>query len=50
MYVLQGMRPSGGPITDVFAGVMPFLAVYILAVAILLAAPELALWLPRIMS
>ena len=48
MYVLQGMRPSGGPITDVFAGVMPFLGVYILAVAILLAVPELALWLPRV--
>ena len=26
MYVLQGMRPKpGGPITDVFAGVLPFL-------------------------
>ncbi|MBM3490731.1 MAG: TRAP transporter large permease [Alphaproteobacteria bacterium] len=50
MYVLQGMRPSGGPITDVFTGVMPFLAVYLLAVAILLALPEIALWLPRAMS
>jgi tripartite ATP-independent transporter DctM subunit len=50
MYVLQGMRPRGGPITDVFVGVMPFVMVYILAVVALLFLPELALWLPRIMS
>jgi tripartite ATP-independent transporter DctM subunit len=50
MYVLQGMRPRGGPITDIFVGVTPFLTVYMLAVALLLAAPEVALWLPRVMS
>ncbi|MBF2713191.1 TRAP transporter large permease [Agrobacterium vitis] len=44
MYVLQGMRPKGGPITDVFAGVMPFLLAYLLAVALLLFIPEIALW------
>ncbi|WP_159994586.1 TRAP transporter large permease [Roseomonas sp. 18066] len=50
MYVLQGMRPKGGPITDVFAGVMPFLAAYLVAVAALLAWPELATWLPQVMG
>lgn len=49
MYVLQGMRPKGGPITDVFAGVMPFLVAYLIAVAIMMMKPELALWLPRLM-
>jgi C4-dicarboxylate transporter, DctM subunit len=43
MYVLQGMRRRGGPITDVFVGVMPFVGVYTLAVFILLAFPQLAL-------
>ncbi len=33
LYVLQGMRKDGGPITDVFTGVLPFMLVYILAVA-----------------
>jgi C4-dicarboxylate transporter, DctM subunit len=47
MYVLQGMRRDGGPITEVFAGVLPFLAAYLLAVALLMVFPELALWLPR---
>ena len=49
MYVLQGMRPKGGPITDVFAGVMPFLAAYLLAVGVLLLWPQLVLWLPALM-
>jgi tripartite ATP-independent transporter DctM subunit len=43
MYVLQGMRRRPGPITDVFVGVTPFVCVYILAVFILLAFPQLAL-------
>jgi TRAP-type C4-dicarboxylate transport system permease large subunit len=50
MYVLQGMRKRPGPITDVFAGVMPFLAMYLLAVALLMVFPGLALWLPSVMS
>lgn len=50
MYVLQGMRPRGGPITDIFVGVLPFLTVYMLAVVLLMIVPEVALWLPRAMS
>ena len=40
LYVLQGMRKDGGPITDIFSGVMPFMLVYILALLILM-------WFPR---
>ena len=50
MYVLQGMRPKGGPITDVFAGVMPFLGVYMLAVLLMMLFPGIATWLPQIMG
>ena len=46
LYVLQGMRKQPAPISDLFRGVMPFVAAYILAVVILLAAPGIALWLP----
>ena len=49
LYVLQGMRPNPGPITDVFSGVMPFILVYVLAVLLLMFAPQLALWLPGVM-
>jgi len=48
MYVLQGMRLSPGPITDVFVGVTPFVLVYLLGVVILMVFPEIALWLPRL--
>ena len=48
MYVLQGMRRTPGPITDVFAGVMPFVGAYLLAVLILLMFPQAALFIvPR---
>ena len=50
MYVLQGMRPKPGPITDVFVGVMPFLLAYLAAVGLLLVFPDIALWLPRILA
>ena len=46
LYVLQGMRGTPGSITDVFRGVMPFMAVYILAIVILMIFPQVALWLP----
>ena len=46
LYVLQGMRADRGPITDIFAGVLPFVLVYILAIALLILWPGLALWLP----
>jgi tripartite ATP-independent transporter DctM subunit len=47
LYVLQGMRRDGGPITDVFSGVIPFVLVYILAVIVLMWFPQIALWLPK---
>ena len=50
LYVLQGMRRDGGPITDMFSGVMPFVTVYILAHPDPDAVPEFALWLPRALN
>jgi TRAP-type mannitol/chloroaromatic compound transport system permease large subunit len=50
MYVLQGMRPRPGPITDVFTGVLPFLGAYLLAVVLMMIWPDIALWLPRVMQ
>ena len=50
LYVLQGMRRQPGPITDVFAGVMPFMFVYMLAIIILMIFPSIALWLPAVLS
>jgi C4-dicarboxylate transporter DctM subunit len=49
MYVLQGMRTRPGPITDVFTGVLPFLGIYMLSIALLMVFPHLILWLPALM-
>ncbi len=49
LYVLQGMRRQPGPITDVFAGVLPFMGVYMLAIAVLMVFPAIALWLPGVL-
>jgi tripartite ATP-independent transporter DctM subunit len=49
LYVLQGMRRQPGPITDVFAGVMPFMLVYMFAIIVLMVFPGIALWLPSVM-
>lgn len=46
LYVLQGMRPDRGPISDVFSGVLPFMLVYIFAIVLMMVWPGIALWLP----
>jgi C4-dicarboxylate transporter, DctM subunit len=50
LYILQGLRPTPGPISDVFAGVTKFVVMYLLAVAVLMVCPQIALWLPNILS
>jgi tripartite ATP-independent transporter DctM subunit len=50
LYILQGLRPTPGPISDVFAGVTRFVAMYLLAVALMMVFPQIALWLPHILN
>lgn len=50
MYVLQGMRLTPGPISDVFIGVTPFVLIYMVGVVILMVFPDIALWLPRVLK
>jgi TRAP-type C4-dicarboxylate transport system permease large subunit len=44
-YVVHGVR-GRGDLTDVFIGVTPFIAALMGMIALMLAWPELALWLP----
>lgn len=46
LYVVQGMRERGS-INEVIRGALPFVFAMIALVALLMAAPDLALWLPR---
>ena len=53
--VARELRGPGGeslaiPLQDVFRGIGPFFAADVLTVAVLLAAPDIVLWLPRTMG
>ncbi len=47
LYVVQGMRGRGS-INEVIRGSIPFVAAMIALIALLMAVPDIALWLPRI--
>ena len=47
LYVVQGIRARGGRFNDVAKGALPFVLMMILMVVLLIAFPELALWLPQ---
>ena len=47
LYVVQGIRVDKGPLSDIGIGVMPFLAMMIVMLGILIYFPDLALWLPN---
>ncbi|MCE9663082.1 TRAP transporter large permease [Halomonas sp. M5N1S17] len=45
LFVVQGVRRTG-PVTDVFIGVLPFILVVLLTVALIIAFPAIVTWLP----
>ena len=48
LYVVHGTRTRGGKFNDVSIGTLPFLAAMLGLIALLLAVPELAIWLPSL--
>jgi tripartite ATP-independent transporter DctM subunit len=46
LYVVHGIRLQGGPFNDVAYGALPFVVMMIVLVALLIAYPQIALWLP----
>lgn len=46
-FYLKGVAPKHVSIDEIFAGVMPFLAIVIVSMALLYLFPEIALWLPK---
>lgn len=48
VFVIKGMA-EGVPLGTVFAGVTPFIVAQILLIAIVVAFPVIALWLPNTM-
>ena len=48
LFVVQGVRIKGGSLNDIMIGVAPFVLTMFAMFAIMIAFPDLALWLPRI--
>ena len=49
LFVVQGVRLRGS-IDDVIAGVLPFIVSLLLMIGLIVAAPGLVLWLPRVLG
>ena len=49
LYVVQGVRPDGGQIGDVMRGTLPFVIIMLVFTGLLIAFPEIVLWLPQMM-
>ncbi len=49
LYVVQGVRPDRGDFRDVIWGSVPYAVLMLLFTLVLIAAPDLVLWLPRTM-
>ena len=49
LFVVQSVRKSG-PFRDVVVGSLPFAAVMLMMIVLLVAFPSLALWLPSVVA
>jgi len=49
LYTIKGIAPEDVSLTDIIRGVLPFVAVEIVCLAIFVAFPPLCLWLPGTM-
>ena len=50
LFYLRGVTPKNIATTDIYRGVLPFVAMQLLLIAALLAFPQLATWLPEIVK
>ena len=48
-FYLKGVAPKHVSINEIFAGVMPFILIVVLAMGLLYVFPEIALWLPSVL-
>ncbi|WP_020680726.1 TRAP transporter large permease [Marinobacterium rhizophilum] len=49
LFVVQSVRKDNGPIKDVMWGAMPYAGIMMLFTLLLMALPQIALWLPNLM-
>lgn len=49
LFVVHGIRPDDGSISDVMYGALPYVGLILLFSALLIMAPSLVMWLPELM-
>ncbi|WP_322990168.1 TRAP transporter large permease subunit [Hoeflea sp.] len=50
LFYLRGVAPENLPTSAIYKGVLPFVALQIVAIAILFIFPEIVTWLPRLVA
>ena len=50
MFYLRGVAPEGLPTSAIYKGVLPFVVLQIVAIAVLFIFPEIVTWLPRLIA
>ena len=50
LFYLRGVTPSTVPTTDIYRGVVPFVALQLTLLALLIIWPDLATWLPEYLN
>jgi TRAP-type mannitol/chloroaromatic compound transport system permease large subunit len=48
-FYLKGVAPAHVTLNQIFAGVLPFMAIQLVAILLLYVFPEIGLWLPRVL-
>jgi tripartite ATP-independent transporter DctM subunit len=49
LFYMKGVAPSSVKIQDIYAGIVPFVSLQVLGLAIVIAFPGIALWLPSVL-
>ena len=49
-FYLKGVTPPGITLTDIFRSIWPYMGLQVLALGIVIAFPQIALWLPSTMA
>lgn len=50
LFYLRGVAPSDMPTSAIYKGVIPFVGLQVVAIALLFAFPEIVTWLPRFIA
>jgi TRAP-type mannitol/chloroaromatic compound transport system permease large subunit len=46
---LKGVSPPHVTLNQIFAGMLPFMGIQVVALALLYAFPDIGMWLPRVL-